>query len=159
MNNKKIILTLASVVIILVFFSIPLNNTWFNEKIFNDNFSVQDQMQNTDVQYRMEYRFGSSYAGYMSVKRMLDANKATDVLLLMPPVPYIHQEKVEGGFESAEPAVFYYFTGIKSVCAISPNVHSANWVFVVENHKMWLRKVTNQQYLDNLVQLYKKYYQ
>jgi hypothetical protein len=158
MTNKKIVLTLISIVIILIFFSVPLNNTWLNEKIFNDNFSVQDQMQNTNVEYRMEYRFGASYNGYKTVARMLEAQKAQDVLLLMPPVPYIHEQRVEGGFESAEPAVFYYFTGIKSVCAISPNVRSANWAFVVENHKMWLRKITDPKSLDNLLATYKKYY-
>jgi hypothetical protein len=92
------------------------------------------------------------------LKTLEKATNIKDVLLLMPPAQYLRETKVEGGFEGCEPAVFYYFTGIRSVFAKSPNVQQANWAFVAEGHRMWLRKINSKQYLDDLLAKYQKYY-
>ena len=160
MNNKTIRLALLSTVIIFFIFSTPFNNNWLHEKIFNENFSIFDQAEHQSIEERMEFRFGNNYNAYQAIISTLKANtnnNLKDVLLLLPPAAYTREVKVEGNFEAPEPAVFYYFTGIKSVIAKSPNVDSANWAFVVENHKMWLRKINSKQYIRDLVSIYDKY--
>lgn len=159
MIDKKIKLTLLSIVLIMIIFSVPLNNTWLNQKIFNENFSIFDQAQHLGVEERMQYRFGSAFITYQEIVRTINANNnnsLSNVLMLLPPAEYIREVKVEG-YDAPEPAVFYYFTGIKGVIAKSPNIDSANWAFVAEDHRMWLKKVNDKNYLNKLVSIYKKY--
>lgn len=159
MNGKKIRLTLLSIALIFAIFSVPFTNSWLHDKIFNDQISILDQAQNTNVEYRLEYRFGGTYIANMSVLKTLQSKTdLKNVLLLMPPAQYLAEQHVEGGYTPPEPAVFYYYTGIRSVFYKSPNVDSANWAFVAEQHRMWLKKIENKQQLDYLKNLYKKYY-
>jgi len=158
MANKKIQLTLLSIALIFVIFSVPFNNHWLHDKILNDNVSIFDQAQNTDVQFRLEYRFGSAFNAYNAITKTLESSPGfKNVLLLIPPQQYLRETKIEGGFDGCEPVVFYYFTGIKSVIAKSPNVSQANWAFVAEGHSMWLKKLDDKRYFDNLIEKYKKY--
>jgi hypothetical protein len=158
MINKKIKLTLLSLVAIAFIFSVPFNNEWLNTKIFNDHFSISDQAEHLGVEERMEYRFGNSYLAYQAIIKTIAANaNPKDVVLLLPPASYIREQKVEGGFDSPEPAVFYYFTAIKGVIWKSPEVEKANWAFVADNHRMYLRKINNKEELNSYLQIYKKY--
>ena len=157
MIYKKINLLLVSVLLIVVIYSMPVYNTWFYEKIFNDNNNIADQMNNLSVEGRMLYRFGASYNVYKAVVNNVKASHDPNPVILIPTNTYVRAMKVGGDFNMVEPAVFYYFTGFKGVMATSPDVDKANWVLLVEGQQMAIRTIRDRADFEALLQVYKKY--
>jgi len=56
-----------------------------------------------------------------------------------------------------EPAVFYYFTGINSVWASSPNVEKANWAIYAGKTGVRVMQIKSKGQLDSLILIYKKF--
>ena len=102
-------------------------------------------------------RFGTTYNAFKAMQKMLESTKSKDPVVLMPPDNYIRAMKVDGDVAMPEPAVFYYFTGIRSVFANSPQRELADWVLVAENHRLWIRKIQSKKQRDSLVLQFKKY--
>jgi hypothetical protein len=87
--------------------------------------------------------------------RTLSSQK--NVTVLLPSTAYMRYVNINY-VDIPEPAVFYYFTGIKSVWANSPNVRTANWALVASK-KTGLRMadIKSNAQLDSLISLYKPY--
>lgn len=155
--NKKINLLLLSVLLIVIVYSVPFYNNWFYEKIINDNNSITEQIPRLSVEERMQYRFGASYGVYQAITKMVKSANDTNAIILIPTNSYVRAMKVGGDFNMVEPAVFYYFTGIKGVVATSPDVDRANWVLLVEGQQMAIRTIKNKEDFNQLLATYKKY--
>jgi len=153
MVYTKINLILWPVLIIVLYFTIPFYNTWLFGKVLNNNFIYE--CSNMDLEARNIERFGYSYTVYKDIEKTL--GKGSNVKLLLPPNSYVQTKKIPD-FIIPEPAVFYYFTGIKAVCPNSPDAASANWVFLAAGPgKMAVKKMALVHNPDSLLADYKKY--
>jgi hypothetical protein len=157
MIYKKINLTLLSILSIVLIYSVPFYNNWFHEKIFTENNDMMDQMDHLSYEERMLFRFGASYNVYKAVVKMVTSSSGPPPIILIPTNNYVRAMKVGGDFLMAEPAVFYYFTGIKGVLATSPDADKANWVLLVEGQQMAIRTIKDKNDFNALVATYKKY--
>jgi hypothetical protein len=153
MLYKKINLFLISVLILIVFLAIPVYNDWMNTKLLGDN--IFQQMGHMKLEERKMSRYGFSYVIYQNIaKRVTDPKNA---VILMPPEEYLKTINVKK-FASPEPATFYYYTGLVSVWANSPDVGRANWELMVRgDQQIAIRKITDRRNLDSIVTFYKKY--
>ena len=117
-----------------------------------------DQMQNLDTTYRKQYRFGGSYMLYKDIARVLGTHdSAKGVVLLLPTTDYLRANNITES-DMPEPAVFYYFTGITSVWANSPDVQRANWALLASKKTgMRVMDIKTKPQLDSLIFMYKKY--
>ena len=154
--NDKLNLTLTSILLISLLFTIPVYNHWIFDNVLSPNARIKDQMTMMDDQKRMEYRFGATYIEYENITAVFKKINAKDVVLLLPPNDYLVEEKIKD-FHSVEPAEFYYFTGYKAVWADSPDAGLANWAVVIHDHKAVLNKIRDKASLDLLLTEYKKY--
>src|SRR6185437_16277281 len=98
--------------------------------------SISEQVSHLSVEERMQYRFGASYGVYQAIVKMVKSANDPNPIILIPTNSYVRAMKVGGDFNMVEPAVFYYFTGLKGVIATSPDVDRANWVLLVEGQQM-----------------------
>ena len=128
---KRIILTAISVFGILFFFKSEYYSRWVEVFILPENTKIEDQFARTGVEERKEYRFGNLYALCQYMKKTLDTTKYKNggAIVLLPPNDYLRAKGVQD-FPMAEPAVFYYHIGIKTVWTTSPDVDKANWAVV-----------------------------
>src|SRR5437868_4041677 len=108
---KKFNLTLTSVLIIILFFTIQFYNDWLTGKVLNENNNMLKQMDHLDTTYRKAYRWGGSYLAFQDIKNKLEKGGATNVTLLLPTTEYLRAQGVTE-MDMVEPSVFYYFTGI-----------------------------------------------
>ena len=153
MFYKKLNLTLYPILVIVLFFTIPFYNNWLYSKVLNNNFFTECSQMDLDA--RNIRRFGYSYTVYKDIQNTLGDKK--DVTLLLPPDKYVATKKIPD-LVIPEPAVFYYFTGIKSVWANSPDVSLANWVLLVRGPgQMLVKKISVIHNPDSLLADYKKY--
>ena len=114
-----------------------------------------DQMQNLDIEYRNQYRFGSTYMFDKNLQHTLSTHSGVTVLL--PTNAYMKTVNIKG-LDLQEPAVFYYFTGINSVWANSPKAETANWALWADKKSgMHLIQIKTKNELDSILSVYKKY--
>ena len=154
---KKFNLTLTSVLIIILFFTIQFYSDWLSGKVLNENNNMLKQMDHLDTTYRKAYRWGGSYIAFQDIKNKLEKNGGTNVTLLLPTTEYLRAQGVND-MDMVEPSVFYYFTGINSVWANSPEVAKANWAVVaIKGRGVSLKRIKEKPELDTLISQYIKY--
>lgn len=153
MFYKKLNFFLYPILATVLFFTIPYYNNWLFSKVLNINFF--EEAAHLSTEDRNIIRFGFSYTIYRDIKNTL-ANKE-NVLLLLPTNQYMKSRRI-ADVAMPEPAVFYYFTGIRAVWANSPEASRANWVFVAKGPGDYLvKKMSFVSNPDSLIRDYGRY--
>jgi hypothetical protein len=153
MAYRKINFFLYPVLAIALFFTIPTYQQWMHKKVFNNNLLVELQYMSTEA--RNIRRFGYSYTVYKDMASLL--TKFDTVTLLLPSTEYAAAKKVPD-LIIPEPAVFYYFTGIRSVNVNSPDAGRANWVMIIKGpDNIAVKKMSYVHNKDTLLAEFKKY--
>lgn len=154
--KKNVLLSFLSVLALFLFFLLPRNKEWFNERIIGNWNSFRNQRHSLDIEQRKIKRWGSSYtlskqiANYIATKHDLG-----NALVLLPPSSYFKERKVD--YNVPEPAVFYYYTGLKTTWVNSDSALKANWMVVADSGNLKLIPVIDKKtLLDNLL-IFKKY--
>lgn len=155
-QSKQILLTFCSIIVIVLFLGNDAYKTWFNEKVWKADLGIENQLPYMDREERLIIRLGNSYNISKNIADYIKKNNllADSLLILLPPKDYLKQNNVD--YPVPEPAVFYYYTGLKSVWANSSNAEKANYAVVYMNKNLRLAPVNKQQ-LDQLLVLYRKY--
>lgn len=153
--KKSLILTGFSIVVIVLFFLLPRHSKWLDERIFPYYRNMVQQQDELDIEHRKQVRHGASYilsqliAGHFKEKELSDS-----VLVLMPPAKYFSKNGIE--YPVPEPAVFYYFTGIKTVWANSKIAEKANWFVTAKDGQIHFTRVNNKKLLQDTIQFFKR---
>ncbi len=153
----KINLTLISVLVIVLFFSIPTYNRWLTTNLLNPNTGYTVLSKQLGLEQRMNNRFGYPYMIYKNMTNYLDKAKIKNPVILFPPDQYLKEHKV-ANMTVVEPLIFYYFTGHKAVWYDSPEVEKANYVMINDaNNNVSIREINSKAELDALLETFKKY--
>ena len=157
MNYAKLNLTFTAILLISLFFVIPLYNQWLWGNVFSPNAEIRDQATRLDTKERQLEKYGSSYKIYMEAADAIKRSNTNNIIVLLPPNNYLIAQKIKN-FRSVEPAEFYYFTGYKAVWTNSPGVEQANWaIVVVHNNQIVLHRIASKDELEDLITIYKPY--
>jgi hypothetical protein len=158
MLEKRISLFLFAVLAVLLLYRTPAYHKWVTGKFGGEYTGFKDDIQHLSVPERMDSRFGTTYEAQMAIVNMLHKVRAVDPVMLFPPKSYVNALKPsDGNFDVPEPAVFYYFTGIRSVDKTSQSVNAANWVLLVRDHKLMVFRIRSDRYRDSLLTVFKQY--
>jgi hypothetical protein len=154
--KNSVVLTFASLMLLLWFILLPGNRQWFNLRIigyWNDFLVQKDSL---DLEHRKIKRWEESYTVSKQIANLLpkgsDKNTA---LVLIPPSTYFAEKKI--GYHVPEPAVFYYYTGLKTTWINSSEAPKANWMVTADNGYLKLVPVINQKTLVDSINAFKKY--
>jgi hypothetical protein len=153
---KGFILLVVSIIALVIFFGLEPNKLWFNQRIMSYWEDYKEQKLNLDLEerklarYQTDYLFAKNITGFFEKRGTV--NK---VLVLLPPSDYFKAQGLE--IHVPEPAVFYYFTGLKTIWANSPEASKANWVISANNGRLFFDSVTNKQTLLDTIAAFNKY--
>ena len=75
--------------------------------------------------------------------------------MLLPPTSYFKAKGLD--YHVPEPAVFYYYTSLKTVRPDTRDTAGINYVVSVENKDIAIRKIRDKQQLSNILAEYRKY--
>jgi hypothetical protein len=153
---KAFILLVVSFVALLIFFGLDSNKLWFNERIMSYWDDFKEQKMNLDIEERKLARYQTDYLFAKDVTTFFEKKGiAGKVLVLMPPTEYFTANHIN--IHVAEPAVFYYYTGLKTIWANSPEASQANWYITVEQGGLRFDSVTSKAALAQTIAAFNKY--
>lgn len=142
--KKQALLTITCMASLALFLVLPVNRQWLQKRIFTYWSATKYQKDHMDTEERMNRRFLNEYilSRQIADSFALKGNK-DEVLVLIPPTSYF---KIMGiDYHVPEPAVFYYYTGLKTTWANSPHAARSNWYVRVKNGKLVIDSVVNKQ--------------
>ncbi|HEV8285177.1 MAG TPA: hypothetical protein VGQ09_12755 [Chitinophagaceae bacterium] len=153
--KKQLILFVFNILLITVFFILPQNRKWLNEKVFVYLKEFKKQKEDLDLEHRKIERWRTDY---IYSKAISDSLKKKSIkaasLVLLPPTNYFKHYGVD--FHVPEPAVFYYYTGVRTIWANSGKAANATWRVGVKNGKIAIDTVVNSKDLQDSITLFKK---
>jgi hypothetical protein len=154
-SNRRGGLLLLLTGLLVICAIIGVNWRWFN-RIAGYWTAFPSQFANPDPEVRKAARFGSYYTVSRSIALMLEkVGKKDQALVLVPPTSYF---KAKGlNYRVPEPAVFYYFTSLRTVRPDTKDTARINYVVSVENSDIAIRKVRDKQQLSRILAEYRKY--
>lgn len=105
---KSFILTIATFVIILILFSLPIYNAWFKGQIKGYYTEYKKQKKNLDIHTRWEQRHGYDFIIPEYLVKQLDTTKN---IFLLPPTEYLKKNNI--GYNWTDARWLYYMTEVK----------------------------------------------
>ena len=154
--KKTILLFFISILSVFLFFLIPKNREWLNKRVVAYWFDFRKNKNRLDPEYRKTRRWEKDYtiskqiAGHFIKKRI-----AGNALVLIPPSQYFNDRKIN--YHVPEPAVFYYYTGLKTVWAGNATAMQANWMVIARNGNLVFIPVTDKKMLADTIRSFQKY--
>jgi hypothetical protein len=153
MPKRRLILFIASLILLAGFFLLPGNKVW-GDKVISYWKEFQTQRKNTGKENRLIKRFGNDYTFSTLIAGKMKKNGQQDALVLMPPTNYFTKAGLK--YHVPEPAVFYYFTGVKTVWANSKEAINADWYVRVHDGKILLSKGNDKPSLQDTIAAFQK---
>ena len=157
MQFRRLILLVVVIIGVLIFFKTEYYSNWLETHVKAP--PIEDQLDHTSIEQRMEYRFNNLYRLCQYMKKTLDTTKFKngEVVILLPPNDYIHSVGSDA-FHLPEPAEFYYHTGLKTVWTTSPDVEKANWwINVQAKNNVSFVPIRSKEELHAILETYKKF--
>ena len=123
---RKFILLALSVLMVAGFFLLPQNSEWLGDRILPYWSDLQKQKNHLGLEERKVDRYGNSYTYSKFIDNFFEKKDLKkNALVLVPPTSYFAAHGLK--YHVPEPAVFYYFTGLKTLWVNSPEATKANW--------------------------------
>ncbi|HEU4470403.1 MAG TPA: hypothetical protein VFR58_04910 [Flavisolibacter sp.] len=153
---NKIILFALSNLLLTGFFMLPDNRKWLQQRVLPYWKQMGRQAANLDIEHRKVLRYKDAYvlskwaADSLAKKLPLDS-----VLLLVPSTAYFESRGVQ--YHVPEPAVFYYFTGLRTVWPGSVEARKANWWLRAENGKLVIERPPSGRALQDSLSFFNQF--
>ena len=144
-----------SVLVMAGFFALPQNRDWLFKTTGGYWQDFWSQKGKQDLAHRTARRWGRPYTYSKSIAAHFAKKNNENTLILLPPTTYFKHYGID--YHVPEPAVFYYYTRLKTVWANSPKAATANWYVTLRNGKMVVDSVTDVNALRDTVAAYKKF--
>lgn len=154
--QKQLQLLLLSCLLLLVFFALPQNRRWLTDKPFSYWTDFLRQKDRLGPEQRKRNRWGNNYIFSKRIAAFFEQKKIKEkVLVLLPPADYFKKHNVS--YEVPEPAVFYYYTGLKTVWINSKNALKANWMVRAKSGSILIDSIRDKQAFADSIRALKKY--
>lgn len=153
---KAFILLVAAIISLLIFFGLEPNKMWLDQRIMPYWEDYQEQKLNLDLEERKLARYQTDYIFAKNVTGFFEKRGTADkTLVLLPSTDYFKAHGLQ--IHVPEPAIFYYFTGLRTIWANSPEANKANWYITARDGGLVFDSVTNQQALRDTIASFNKY--
>jgi hypothetical protein len=154
--KNSVVLTFASLMLLFWFLLLPGNRQWFNQRIIGywNDFLVQKD--SPGIEHRKAERWEESYTISKQITNLLPKNYNINTgLVLIPPSAYFAERKID--YHVPEPAVFYYYTGLRTTWINSSEAVKANWMVTANSGSLKLVPVSNEKDLLDSINVFQQY--
>jgi hypothetical protein len=154
--RNSIVLTFLSGLLLVWFCLLPYNRQWFSQRIVGYWNDFLIQKNNPEPEYRKIKRWGSDYTVSKQIAGFFSNNDSSkNLLVLIPPSAYFKERKID--YHVPEPAVFFYYTGLKTTWINSTEALKANWMVTANNGVLKFVPVKDEKILLDSIAAFKKY--
>jgi hypothetical protein len=154
--KKSIVLTFISIALLYLFLQFPRNQKWFSERIVSywNDFTIQKNHRGIEERkikrWKSSYTFSKQIAGFFARN-----GNMKNTLILIPPAAYFTEKGID--YDVPEPAVFYYYTGLKTTWVNSQAALNANWLVIANKRHYQILPVIDKKVLIDTINAFKKY--
>jgi hypothetical protein len=135
---------------------LPENREWLTERPVVYWRDFRKNKHHLSLEYRKIRRWGNEYVVSRQIaNNFIKKGNTKDVLILLPPDAYFKRFGVD--YIVPEPAVFYYYTGLRSVWPYSGQSGEANWILSIRKGLLELIPVTDKKQLADSIASFRKY--
>ncbi|HEX6332634.1 MAG TPA: hypothetical protein VFZ78_00325 [Flavisolibacter sp.] len=155
MAKRPLFTLLFSIATLAAWYLLPANRDWFHNRILRYYGNIGRQRNHLDIEYRKVTRWGNAYTYSKGIADFLEQKGVKETALVaLPPTSYF---KANGlNYHVPEPAVFYYYTGLKTTWVNSTQATRANWFVRVQQGQLVLDSVKASTWPDTL-SMFRKY--
>jgi hypothetical protein len=154
MNYRQILLAVAAIFIIAIFFHSSPYDMWYEDRIYKYGSQIYDEMDMMDYETRKEIKWGAAYLLFKSIKNKKDTNNYKDRLIVIPFGK--HEKKFSKDFVMPEPITVYYFTGIRTVYHHRKDAYKARAVLLLDSSQYSITPVTDTSIITAAIKIYNK---
>ena len=155
-THKKIILLAVSILSISGISLLPGNQNWLSDRILPYWKDFKNIENKNDPEYRRQMRYETAYTYSKFIAAVFEKRgDSKKVLVLLPPSAYFKKNGIN--YNVPEPAVFYYYTGLKTVWVNSEKAGQANWLIRAKQGHLLIDSVKNQKTLSDTIAAFKKF--
>lgn len=156
LKRRRFFLLGVALVLLFLFFSLPRNWRFFQERVVRYSASLPYQFSHLGVEERRRVRWGSAYTLSLAIDSIFRKKGIHDqVLVLMPPSAYFRAHGL--AYHVPEPAVFYYYTGLRTTWVSSDLAYRANWYVRMQGRAMMIVPVKDPAAFRDSVEMFRKY--
>ena len=158
--QTKLLLTAISLFVILIILNIGYYKDWVQSKplhYWNEFLNQKDD--DASLEDIRKSRYGLPYVISMKVKDFMEKKGATDRVILMEPNSY-YQDAQHLKLRMPEPAVFYYYTGLRAVWMNEPweVVSQARYLLQIDKKRgITLNVIKSPEQLRQILNAYKNF--
>jgi len=154
---KVFLLTAVSVSTIALVLSLGYYRTWFLDKplAYWDAFRMESS-SHAGIEEIRQSRYGLAYTISMKIKEAVEKKKMGDPVILFEPNSY-YRDSLHMDLHVPEPAVFYYYTGLRSVWMNSPDIGKANYLIRVAGREVKMDMIRSPEQLQRIIAHYQKF--
>ncbi len=154
---KGFLLTIVSFFVVLIIVNAGFYKEWLDTKPaqYWDDF-LNEKDDTASVEDIRKARYGLSYILSTRVKEYMDRKKVVNPVVLFEPNSY-YRDSLHIQVRMPEPAVFYYYTGLKSVWMNSAEVNKANYLVRVSKKGLMVDEIKSPEQLRQIRAAYQKF--
>jgi hypothetical protein len=153
---KTFILLVAAIISLFIFFNLDPYKLWFQQRVMTYYEDFKEEKLDLDLEDRKKSRYQTDYIFAKDVTAFFEKRGSLkNILVLVPPSDYFAANGLQ--IHVPEPAVFYYYAGLKTIWANSPEAAKANWYVTAKDNGLVFDSVINQQALRDTIASFNKY--
>lgn len=145
-SRKQWIILAALLPVLAAWCFLPGNVKWLQEKVIPYYSSLPYEVKHMGKEERLSKRFKNAYDLTREVARQ--AQFDTSKLILMPAASYFASRGIS--YAVPEPAVFYYYSGVRTVWTNSPEAIKAHYIAIADHKTVRLITANPDQVRDSL---------
>jgi hypothetical protein len=155
-KKRKATLFVIAFMLLFFLFSLPRNWRWLEERIFPYASEFSYQWYHPEIEQRKKDRWRNSYLLSKQIDSIFEQKGIKEkVLVLLPPKGYFKERGIT--YHVPEPAVFYYYTGLKTTWVTSDLATKANWYVRVEQQYLVVEPVRSKKALLDTIAAFQKF--
>jgi len=153
--KKELILVMGGALALAIFYFLPANRIWMNGQPGHYWTEFKQQRNRLAPETRKSERYGTAYTRSREITDFFDRKGIKQqVLVLVPGERYFKARHFI--YETPEPSVFYYYTGLKTVRPADAGAADANWYVHLQNGRLAIDSVVDKKALADSIQSFKK---
>lgn len=154
---KIFLLTVISFLLVILVLNAGFYKTWFADKPMEYWTEFLKQRDDTaNAEKIMADRYGFGYTVSIKIKEYIVRKKISNPVILFEPNSY-YRDSLHLQIRVPEPAVFFYYTGLRGVWVTSPEVNKANYLVRISQKGVNLDLIRSPQQLQQILARYQKF--
>ncbi|MBN9484809.1 MAG: hypothetical protein BGO70_06180 [Bacteroidetes bacterium 43-93] len=153
MQQRTLATLIATAFLLIIFFNLKPYRYWLDSRILSFTTEIPEQIDNLDLEYRRETRYGNGYVMAKEILKLTSTLHYKNPIILLPRQNYVEAKGIPQ-LVMPEPIVLYLFSRLQGVVPGEKDVYKANMGLKIIKGQLELVELHSKNDIDNLLKDY-----